>query len=356
MQRLSHPTTSRYFPLAGVLLAAAVLLAGCDGKANGGKTKQLPLVTVVRPQPHVFVDRIEAVGTARANEQVTLAASVAERIERLHFTDGGFVQGGQVIAVLAQDQERAALAGAQADERQVRAQLGRIEALATKGFATNATLEQQIAAAQRARSQADNARAQIADRVIRAPFSGYASLRMISAGAIVASGAPIATISDISRIKLDFTVPETALAGIAVGQSIAAIAAAYPDMRFAGRIATIDPVIDPSTRAASVRAILANPGNRLKPGMLLTVTIAGASRRELAVPELAVVGDGADRFVFVIGPGDKAVRTKVAVGLREDGLIEVRGLSPDSRVVAEGVVKVTDGAKLRWQTPKATAR
>jgi len=348
--------TFRYPSVGVVLLVGALMLAGCREKAGGSKPKQPPLVTIVMPQPHLFVDRIEAIGTARANEQVTLAAPVAERIEQLHFTDGGFVRAGQVIAVMTQTEERAALAGAQAEERQIRAQLGRVEALAAKGFATNATLEQQVAATQRARSQADNARAQIADRVIRAPFSGYASLRMISVGAIVASGAPIATISDISRIKLDFTVPETALGSVAVGQSIGTIAAAYPDARFTGRIATIDPVIDPATRAASVRAILANPGNRLKPGMLLTVTVAAASRQGLAVPELAVIGDGAERYVFVVGPGDKAVRTKVVTGLRDDGLIEVRGLAADARVVSEGVVKVTDGAKLRWKTSKTIAK
>jgi membrane fusion protein (multidrug efflux system) len=352
-----RPSPIARYPFATGALFAAALLAGCGEKAKGGagKGKQAPLVTLVSPQPHLFVDRIEAVGTARANEQVTLASPVTERIERLYFEDGGFVRRGQIVAVLAQAEERAALAGAQADEAQVRAQLGRIQSLTDKGFATTATLEQQVAAAQRARSQADNARAQIADRVIRAPFSGYASLRTISAGAIVSSGAPIATISDVSRIKLDFSVPETALTTVKTGQSIVAVAAAYPDQPFSGTIQTIDPVIDPSTRAASIRAILPNPGNRLKPGMLLTVSISAASRRGLAVPELAVIGDGAERYVFVVGKDDKAVRTKVQVGLRDNGLIEVRGLPAGVKVIGEGVVKVTDGVTVRTQTAKAAA-
>jgi membrane fusion protein (multidrug efflux system) len=224
-----------------------------------------------------------------------------------------------------------------------------------QGFATGTTLDQQIAAAHRARAAADNARAQIADRIIRAPFSGYASLRTISEGAVVASGTPIATISDVSRIKLDFTVPETALIAVKTGQAIVATAAAFPDEPFHGHIETIDPVIDPATRAASIRAVLPNPGNRLKPGMLLTINIEAARRKGLALPELAVVGDGGGRYVFVIGADDKAKRTRVELGLRDAGLIEVRGLDPHARVIGDGVVKVSDGVKVRTSKAKATA-
>jgi len=336
-------------PVAWLVLSTLLLAAGGCGKSDGDKrgAKQAPLVAASPPRPHRFVDRIEAVGTARANEQVTLSSPINERIEHLHFTDGGFVRRGQVVAELAQAEERAMLAGAQADEQQAEAQLRRIQALAGRGFATGTTLDQQIAAARRARSAASNARAQIADRVIRAPFSGYASLRMISEGAIVATGAPIATISDVSRIKLDFTVPETALASIGAGRPIVATAAAYPDRPFRGRIETVDPVIDPATRAASIRAVLPNPDNRLKPGMLLTVSIETAARDGLAVPEAAVVGDGADRYVFVVGANGKAARHRVQVGLRDGGLLEVRGLDARAQVIDEGVIKVTDGAAVR---------
>ena len=328
------------------MLLCGFALSGC-GAAKPKARPTAPLVTAAFPSAHVFIDRVEAIGTARANEQVTLAAPVTERIERLYFEDGGFIARGQIVAVLAQAQEQATLAAARADEQQATAQLRRIQSLTTQGFATGATLDQQIAASRRARSDADNARAQIADRVIRAPFAGYVSLRMISEGAVVAVGAPVATISDISRIKLDFTVPETALAAIRPGQAILATAAAWPGQPIAGRIETIDPVIDPATRAAAVRAILPNPGHRLKPGMLLTVGIEASRRDGLAVPELAVIGDGETRYVFVIGPQMKARRVTVTTGLHDGGLVEVRGLSSTTRVITEGVVKVADGQIVR---------
>src|SRR3546814_9115486 len=79
------------------------------------------------------------------------------------------------------------------------------------------------------------------------------------------------------------------------GQAIKAVSAAWPDRPFTGTIATIDPVIDPATRAVRIRAILPNPDRALKPGMLLTVNVIAKQRQSLSVPELAVVGDGEDR-------------------------------------------------------------
>jgi len=299
-----------------------------------------------------FVETIEAVGTAMANEQVTLSAPVTERLVRLGFDDGDFVRAGQVVAVLAQGQENAQLAEAQARAREAQQQLSRISTLRTRGFATQSSLDAQVAAASAARAQAAAARASIGERVIRAPFSGWASLRTISAGAVVSSGTEIATISDISTIKLDFPVPETVLATIRPGLTIDARSAAYPDQPFRGQIATVDPVIDPNTRAVTVRARLPNPDGRLKPGMLLTVAIETAPRLSLSVPELAVVGEGDRRFVYTLAPDGTAKRTEVRAGLRSGGRIEIlQGLRPGQRVVTDGVVKLADGMKVRLAGP-----
>ena len=194
-------------------MLALGLLAACGGAEREGKGRDRP-PPVVKVEPATtmrFVERIEAVGTALANEQVTLSANVSERITRLNFDDGAFVRGGQVVAVLAQGQENAQLSEAQARAREASRQLDRIETLKKRGFATNASLDQQVAAAAAARAQAAEATASIGDRVIRAPFSGWVSLRNISPGAVVNAGSEIATISDLSSIKLDFPVPETVL-------------------------------------------------------------------------------------------------------------------------------------------------
>ena len=335
----------RFFPL---LVGFSLFLACCGDKDDQRGRGGPPLVKADSVSSQRFVDRIDAVGTAFANEQVILAAPVTERIIRLNFADGGYVGAGQVVAELAQGQETAQLAEAGARATEARQQLGRLEALKTRGFATRAAVDAQVALAGSAGAQAAEARASIADRVVRAPFGGYVSLRNISRGAVVAAGTEIATISDISRIKLDFAVPETLLAALAKGQVIDAIAAAYPERTFRGTIESIDPVVNAQTRAVTVRAILANPDRALKPGMLLTVGVESKARASLAVPELAIVGEGDKSFVFVVGAGSTVKRVPVRIGARQNGRVEILdGLRPGQRVVTEGVVKLTDGVKVR---------
>ena len=335
-------------PRRMLLLALAAALAACGNAADKQRERPAPLVKVEPARPMRFADRIEAVGTALANEQVTLSSPVNERIVRLNFDDGSYVRRGQVIAVLQQGQQSAQMREAQARAREAQQQLERVEALKDRGFATRSDYDARVAAAAAARAQAQSAGADIGDRVIRAPFSGWVSLRNISVGAIASQGTAIATISDLSTIKLDFTVPETMLPALRVGQPIEARSQAYPDRPFRGVIHTIDPVIDPNTRAVTVRARLPNSERLLRPGMLLTVGIENAPRLSLSVPELSVIGEGESRFVYVVDAEGRARRTPVRTGVRSGGRIEiVQGLRPGQRVVTEGVVKVADGMEVR---------
>ncbi len=329
-------------------LVLAAFLAACgSSEAQKGRDRPPPLVKAEPATTLRFADRIEAVGTARANEQVTVAAPVTERIVRLGFDDGSYVRRGQMLAVLQQAQETAQLREAQAQTREAEQQLSRLEALKNRGFATRAAYDTQVAAAASARARAQQVDAQIGERVVRAPFSGWVSLRNISAGAIVNAGTEIATVSDLSVIKLDFPVPETALAALRPGLSIEARSAAYPNRPFRGTIDTIDPVVDPNTRSVTVRARLSNPDRLLRPGMLLTVGIESAPRLALSVPELAVIGEGDQRFVYRLENG-QARRTPVRTGMRLNGRVEIReGLQPGQRVITEGVVKVTDNMRVR---------
>jgi membrane fusion protein (multidrug efflux system) len=325
-----------------------VFVSGCGGQSGGGYKAQDPTVRAAPVADARFIDSIDAVGTARANEQVTLSAPVTERIVSLNFDDGQYVSRGQVIAVLAQGQQTAQLAEAGARSQEARQQLARINQLKANGFATNSAVDTQVALAAAAAAKAAEARASINDRVVRAPFSGWVSLRNISAGAVVGAGTPIATISDISRIKLDFPVPETLLPQLRVGMTIGVIASAYPNAPFSGTIATIDPVLNPETRAVTVRAVLGNADRRLKPGMLLNVHIEARARTVPSVPELSVVGEGADSYVFTLD-GNKAKRVTVKTGLRQGGRVEIlSGLKPGERVVTEGVVKITDGQRVKF--------
>ncbi|MES2782134.1 MAG: efflux RND transporter periplasmic adaptor subunit [Pseudomonadota bacterium] len=336
-----------------IILSLMFCVAACGG-GEEKRERPTPLVTVGATTTKEFSDVYVAVGTANANEQVSVRAPVTERITQLGFSDGDYVQKGQMLAVLAQGQETASLASAQARAREADQQLARIAELHRRGFATNASLDAQTASASAAKAIANEARATIGDRVVRAPFSGQVSLRRISVGAVVSAGDEIAAVSDLSQIKLDFTVPETMLSNVRVGQIITAKAAAFPDYVASGKITAIDPVINPQTRTATLRAVLPNRNAMLKPGMLLSVTIMSKTRTAPAVPELSLVREGDTSFVYTVGSDLKVKRTPVVTGTRDGSLVEViEGLEVGDKIVTEGVVKLSDGATVRTGPAKA---
>ncbi len=337
-----------------VAFALAVLLAACSGQKGGGEGRA-PTVVGGVVEPVSFVDSIDAVGTAFARESTTLTSTVTERVESLRFADGAYVQAGTVVAVLRAVEQTADLASAEARSRETEQQLKRLRELQQRGFATNASIDTQIAARDQARAQAGVIRAQIGDRIIRAPFSGVVGLRRLSPGSVVTAGTEIATISDISSIKLDFTVPERFISAVKSGQNIEARSQAWPGEIFRGSVEGVEPQVDPITRSVAVRAILPNPDQRLRPGMLLTVSIVTNPRQTLAVPELAIVAQGDRQFVFKLDEKNIANRVPVEVGMRKGGMVEVTsGLSRGDRIVADGVVKVRDDAEVRPVFPGET--
>jgi membrane fusion protein (multidrug efflux system) len=289
---------------------------GSGGEEKGKGKGPPPLVKVEPAQTMRFVETVEAVGTANANEQVTITAQVTERLVRLGFDDGSFVRRGQTSRCSAQGQQTAALAEANARQREAQQQLA--------GSARSAARlrhqgERGRADRRRRRRPRPGQRRPGPDRRAgdhRALLRLRPRLRNISPGAVVNSGTEIATISDISTIKLDFPVPETALAAIRPGLTIdgafrrlSGHAVPRPDRHRRSGRSIPTPAPSPCAPACPTR-------RRLKPGMLLTVGIETAPRMGLSVPELAVVGEGERRFVYRRRQGHKAKRVEVRTGLR----------------------------------------
>ena len=335
-----------------LLLGLVLVLAACGDGGEGGDRGGVPVVVGGTVTQTEFVSEIEAVGTAFANEQTVLTSPVTDRIESIDFADGAVVRRGAVIARLSRGEQSADLNAVEARAREAGQQLDRLQTLQERGFATNAAVDQQTALRDSARAEANAIRSRISDRVIRAPFDGVLSLRTVSSGTVVSSGSAIATISDISSIKLDFTVPENFLTAIAPGQVIEAKSAAYPDQVFYGKIDNISPLADPLSRSLTVRAILPNQARRLRPGMLMTVRIVSDTRTGLAIPETALVAQGDQNFVFRVDTDGIARRTPVEVGLRSNGMVEIRsGIKLGSKIVADGTVKVRDDAPVEAVIP-----
>lgn len=327
------------------LLAFAASLAACGDEPTQARATSAATVTTTEVQPQPWRDTIQALGTARANESVMVTAKVTETVVRVNFEDGDTVEAGDVLVDLSGRAEVAGLEEAAASYRETRQQYERQQQLASQQLIPAGQLDAQRASMEAARARLDATRARLADRVISAPFDGVLGFRQVSPGTLVTPGTPIASLDDVSVIKLDFSVPEAFLPALAPGQAITARSAAFPDREFTGEVATIESRIDPVTRAVSVRATLPNPDGLLRPGMLLTVDVFQPERQALVVPEIAVVQVARDSHVFRLKDDNTVEEVVVQLGQRRSGEVEVvSGLSPGDRIVVDGTVKLRDGS------------
>lgn len=333
-----------------VLLALALAACNRGGTAapGGARAPGAPAqVTVTTVAAKPWSDTLDALGTAKANESVTLTAKVTETVERVNFQDGDLVEAGQVLVDLSGRAEVAGLEEARAAYKEADQQYKRQVGLVDAGTIARSQLDTQVALRDAAYARMQAIRARLSDRVITAPFAGVLGFRQVSPGTLVTPGTVIATLDDISRIKLDFTVPETFLASIAPKQRVSARSVAFPETTFEGVVSTIDSRVDPATRAVQVRAEIPNEDARLRPGMLLTVTLFRPEREALVVPELALTQVGQQASVFVLKPDSTVEQRRVTTGSRRRGEVEIAaGLAAGERIVVEGTVKLRSGAKV----------
>jgi membrane fusion protein (multidrug efflux system) len=340
-------------------LALCVLAAACqrsgDGAPRGGRgDKPVPVVVeTARQQP--WHDELRALGTVAAHESVTVTAKVSETVEQVHFESGQAVARGAPLVTLSGRQQQAALAAAEATAEEAERQYQRQSQLAGQQLVARSALDAQRATRDAARAQVAQVRANLADRVIRAPFAGVLGIRQVSPGALVTPGTAIATLDDVQRVYVDFPVPETELAGVAAGQAVSGTTGTWPGRRFDGTVEVVSARLDAGSRAAMVRADFANPDRALRPGMLVEVRLARDERPALVVPEIAVQQVGTETFVWRVGADGKVAKADVVVGGRIPGKVMLRsGLRAGDRIVTDGVGKLREGDTVE-ATPAAGA-
>ena len=331
------------------LALAVFMLGGCtEQSANEtqDEPKSNPVVTSNVDRERIS-DRIEAIGTTRANESVDLTARVSNTVTNIGFEEGSLVEKGDVLVTLEASSARANLAAARADLVEIRSQLERTEKLIRERAVSQSQLDQQRAQVQAAEARVEAAESALRDHTLRAPFDGRVGLRRVSVGTLVSPGDTITTIDDVSEMELDFAVPESFIATLEPGQEIVARNVAYPDREFTGTVETINTRIDPVTRTVTVRANIPNEDLRLRPGMFMTVILQKNPRDAIVIPEIALVLEGNHAFVFVVDD-DQVIQREVKLGTRMRGSVEITaGLEVGEEIVVEGTQSLRNGSKIR---------
>lgn len=334
---------------AWLLVAAALALAGCGGGAGGGPSGPTarPPVTVetIVVERRDLAERVFLAGTVLPNESVELRFETAGRIMEILFEEGQRVETGAALVRLDESELQAQLAQARASQQLALSNLRRDEALVASGGRTESDLD-------RARSEADCAAAEVrllevrlARTTLIAPFAGTVGARSISVGDFVNTSTTVTTITDLSRIKVEFSVPEVFATRVRPGSRFTVTARGAAAGSVGGEVYFVSPDAARATRATNVKGYLDGDGGGLRPGAFASVELTLDVRAGvLTVPEGAILvrPDGAVvAAVRTQGEARTVEFVPVRTGLRERGLVEVApragSLNEGDEVVASGV-------------------
>jgi membrane fusion protein, multidrug efflux system len=338
----------------------------------------VPQVVVSTPLQRQVDSRLGFLGQFSAIEQVELRAQVGGTLTGVYFKDGDIVHKGDLLfSIDARPYEiRLAQAKAQLETATARLaltdrELTRAQVLATKSFGTEQTVDQRTADQRSAQAAVDDAKAQIRDAEfdlehcrIMAPFTGRIGTHLVSVGNLIAGSRAattpttlLATMVSLDPIWLDFDMSESDFLNYSRDRARAKDGAAdkvevalSDETRFArqGALDFVDNALNRSSGTIRARATVANPDHLLTPGEFARVRlIVGAPVQALLVPDSAVLPDQAQHIVMTVGPNNTVVPKQVEVGDVWGGLRVIRsGLSPNDRVIIDGIPHASPGAKV----------
>lgn len=294
------------------------------------------------------------IGSLAAVRQVTVTPEIGGRVTDILFKSGTSVKQGDPLVQLNDAPDKGDLANYQAQARLAAVNLQRAQTLAARQFESRSTVDQWQSQLDQANAQIAKTQAVIAQKLIRAPFGGKLGVRQIDLGQFVNAGAPIVSLTDLSTLYVNFTLPSTSLAEIKPGQKVAVTADAFPGRKFDATITTIEPQISAATRTVSVQATMPNPDEALLPGMFVNAEVelpSGAP--QVVLPQTAVDYTLYGDSVYIVRqdgadangkPVLKAFRTPVKTGTKwQDKVAVLDGVKPGDRVVAAGQIKVQNG-------------
>ncbi|WP_245985909.1 efflux RND transporter periplasmic adaptor subunit [Azospirillum thermophilum] len=297
---------------------------------------------------------LTSIGTLAASRQVVVAPEVAGRVLQIPFESGARVKAGDPLVQLNDATEQAELLALKAQARLAELNLDRARDLRRSQATPQSSVDQYQAQLDEINANIKRNQATIAQKLIKAPFEGELGIRQVNVGDYVSPGATLVTLTDLSRLYVNFTLPEQTLNALSIGQKVLINSDAVTGRDFEAQITTIEPQVSAETRSIKVQATMDNTARLLRPGMFANVRVVlPPVANALTVPETAVDYTVYGDSVFVVGSEktqdgkDQLVanRRPVKVGDRAENQVEIReGLKPGERVVISGQLKLSNGA------------
>ncbi|QBB71250.1 efflux RND transporter periplasmic adaptor subunit [Pseudolysobacter antarcticus] len=323
--------------------------------ASAGNPPQT--VSSIKATVEDWQPQIEAVGSLRAFRGADLSSEVAGIVEEIKFESGAEVKADSVLVQLRAEDDIAKLESLKAAAGLAGITYKRDQAQFAAKAIAQAVVDTDAANLKSANAQVAQQAALVAKKTIRAPFAGRLGIRAVDIGQYLQPGTKVVTLQSLDPIFVDFSLPQQSLSQIKVGQTLVALSDAYPNEKFSGEIAAINPVVDAATRNVQVRATLKNDQLKLLPGMFATVDIAsGAANHNITLPQTAITYNPYGNTVYLVNHDgkddkgkDKFVAKQVFVntgGTRGDQVTVLDGVKEGDEVVTSGQVKLRNGSTI----------
>ena len=348
------------FAVLGVVLVIAVL-AGIKtlqirAMIASGKQFVPPAETVTTAvvKSESWDTSLGSFGTLTAVQGVTVAAEVAGKVTKIAFEPGTVVRKGDLLIQQDTSSEEAQLPGALSQIALSRANQQRADRIFAEGIISQADHDLTVATTAQSQAQVDTIRAAIAKKTIRAPFAGHLGIRQVNLGQMLREGDQIVTLQALDPIFVDFSLPQQQLSQVRIGLPVRLSGDALGTEVMTGRITAITPLVDAETRNIRIQGTVANKGERLRPGMSVTVSVGlPQTQNVLVIPATAVLNAPYSDSVFVVeqkkadkeGKGGLVLRQQfVRLGEKRGDFVAVTsGLKDGETVVSTGVFKLRNG-------------
>ncbi len=305
-------------------------------------------------QPQAVPEALESVGTIRAVREVQLASEVAGRVTAIRFGNGQFVNAGSTLVQLFDGPERADRVAAMARAEFARQQLARARQLLETGAESREVVDQRRSEYDQARAAIGQLDARLVQKRIAAPFSGKLGVRRVNVGQYLNPGDEVVSLTDLSRLYVDFTLPQQDLSKLAVGSEVQVRSDSWPERTFSAELITIEPRISEETRNLTLRAEMANSDQALRPGMYVNASLRLPPLPDaLVVPATAIQTSAQGESAVVIrGKNARSEGKAEIVGIKTgqrfgDFVVVTSGLKHGDVVVTEGQLRVQPGATVK---------
>jgi membrane fusion protein (multidrug efflux system) len=316
-------------------------------------------VSTVKATEQEWQPALDAVGSLRAAKGADLATEVAGLVTQVNLKSGQDVKQGQVLVQLRDGDETAQLQQLEANAELAKITLDRARKQVAAQAISQADFDTAQADYKARRAAVEQQKVVVAKKQLRAPFDGRAGIITVNPGDYLAAGTAVVTVQQLDPLYVDFNVPQGELGRLKVGQTVNLTLDAYAGRTFTGTLSAINPKVDTSTRNVQVEATVPNHDKALTPGMFARVSVdAGEQRRQLTLPQAAIVYNPYGDTVYVVQPSKgkdehgkanppTVKQAFVTTGdTRGDQVAILKGIAPGTEVVTSGQIKLKNDASI----------